>query len=146
MSCPDMIYADFTILQKGCHNIVDIMALSYVYECCHNVVEMFSYNFCGNIVATFLKLSWNMCQRFHNFPPTLLQLYIVSYTPRRPPPHSCHISRICFSLRPTVKMAVTLPPSSMPWNVVVVDEQSSDRALAPPRTRAIHKKKHHISK
>ena len=73
-ACPDMIYTDFTILQKGCHNIVNIITLSYVYECCHNVVEMFSYKVlrqhCGNIIKTFLEYvaATKMCQRFHNFP------------------------------------------------------------------------------
>ena len=58
-----MIYADFTILQKGCHASVNIITLNDVYECCHTVVEMFSYNVCSNIMATFLKLSWNMLQQ-----------------------------------------------------------------------------------
>ena len=40
-------------------------------ECCHNIVEMFSYNFLRNVVATFFKLSWNMLQQLSNFPPTL---------------------------------------------------------------------------
>ena len=44
--------------------------------------------FCGNVVATFLKLSWNMLQQltvptFSQLPPnvveTLLQPYIVSW-------------------------------------------------------------------
>ena len=26
-ACPDIFYTDFPILQKGCHNIVDIMTL-----------------------------------------------------------------------------------------------------------------------
>ena len=59
---PDMIYAEFPILQKGCHNIVNIVALLYVVKinyCCHNVVEMFSYNVlrqhCGNVLVIFLE-------------------------------------------------------------------------------------------
>ena len=54
-----LIYAEFPILQKGCHNIVNIVTLNYVNECCHNVVEMFSYNVlrqhCGNILEMFLE-------------------------------------------------------------------------------------------
>ena len=59
-ACPGMIYADFPILQKGCHNIVNIVTLLRCKnECCHNVVEMFSYNIlrqhCGNVLETFLE-------------------------------------------------------------------------------------------
>ena len=59
-SCPDMIYADVPIVQKGCHNIVNIVTLLRCQnECCHNVVEMFSYNvlrqYCGNVLETFLE-------------------------------------------------------------------------------------------
>ena len=64
----------------------------WMNECCHNVVEMFYYNVlwqrCGNVVATFLKLSWNMLQQLNlptfsqlspNVVETLLQPYIVSW-------------------------------------------------------------------
>ena len=85
-----MIYADFTILQKGVHDIVNIIALKYEYECCHNVVGCLLTTFCGNIVATYLKLSRNMlqqqkCANFSqlslspNVVETLLQLHIVSW-------------------------------------------------------------------
>ena len=48
-----MIYGDFPILQKGCHSIVNIVALL----CYHNVVDMFSYNVLRNVNAqeTFLE-------------------------------------------------------------------------------------------
>ena len=79
-ACPDMIYADFPILQKGCHNIVNIVALLRCQNEWMNVAIMlwrcFLTMFCVNIVATFLKVSWIccgnlICQCFHNFPPTL---------------------------------------------------------------------------
>ena len=86
-ACPDMIYADFPILQKGCHNIVNIVTLLR----CRNEIMLwrcFLTTFCGSILATFLKLSWNMLQQlnlptFSQFSPnvveTLLQPYIVSW-------------------------------------------------------------------
>ena len=87
-ACPYIVYADFPILQKGCHNMVNIVAL-FPNESCHNVVEMLSYNIlrqrCGNffldfpgiccsyvylIFPTFSQLSSNVLD-------TLLQPYIV---------------------------------------------------------------------
>ena len=50
-----MIYRDVPILQKGCHNIVNVVTLL----CCHNVVEMLSFNVlrqrCGNAHECFLE-------------------------------------------------------------------------------------------
>ena len=87
-ACPDIIYADFPILQKGCHNIVNIVT----FLRCRNVAIMlwrcFITTFCGNIVATFLKLSWNMLQQLNvptfsqlspNVVETVLQPYCVRW-------------------------------------------------------------------
>ena len=56
-------------------------------ECCHNVVDMFSYNVmrqrCGNILETFLEYVAatyaNVSQLSPNVVETLLQPYIVSW-------------------------------------------------------------------
>ena len=79
-----MIYADFTILQKGCGDVE-------FWKC-------FLKTFCGNIVTTFLKLSWNMLQQqkctniFTTFPQrcgsvtatTCTHVYMVSWVTLRP--------------------------------------------------------------
>ena len=90
-ACPDMIYAEFIILQKRCHSIINIITLSYVYECWHDVVKMVSYNVlrqhCGNIFETFLEyVAVTKCanvfitfpQRCGNITATT-ELYIVSW-------------------------------------------------------------------
>ena len=48
-----------------------------------------------------------------------------------PYPHSCDISRRCFSLRPTVKMAVVLPPFSMSWNVFFFFDGQTSHLTSP---------------
>ena len=47
-------------------------------ECCHNVVEMFSYNFCGNVVATLFRLSCNMLQQLERLSSNFCQWAMVS--------------------------------------------------------------------
>ena len=44
-ACPDMIYVDFTILQKGCHNIVNIITLNYVYEWLLSFSALFRFSY-----------------------------------------------------------------------------------------------------
>ena len=61
-ACPDMIYGDLTILQirKVATTLLHMVTLL----CCHNVVDMFSYNVlrqrCGNAHETFHNL-WKRC-------------------------------------------------------------------------------------
>ena len=93
-ACPYMIYEDFPILQKGCHNIHCEYRNTYQYTLSKwiNVSIMlwrcFLATFCGNTVGTFLKLSWNMLQKLNlptfsqlspNVVEILLQPYIVSW-------------------------------------------------------------------
>ena len=76
-ACPDIFFADCPILQKGYHNIVNIILNTSTLSM--NVAIMLwrcFLTFCGNVAATFLKLSWNMLQhRFHNYPSTLWQCF-----------------------------------------------------------------------
>ena len=62
---PDnMIHADFTILQKGCHNIVNIITLSYMYETVAIMLwRCFLTTFAATLWQHSCQLSWNMLQQ-----------------------------------------------------------------------------------
>ena len=72
--CPNVFYADFPILQKVAQHCEYHNTSTLSMNVAIMLWRRFLTTFCGNVVATLLKLSWNLLQQLHV--PTFSQLFL----------------------------------------------------------------------